>query len=106
MTTVRSPSWVGINNLGLRGGRAEGTYNDEDPAPAFETAYAVHESDSVRKDSTKCTGEGGSREEKRNPVMRLCSLVPHREVEDYPRKQSTLCDAQEESSSQESCIVL
>lgn len=55
-------------------------FEDEDPAPAFETADAVHFADGEGEKATKCAGDGGGGEEHGLAELDLVAAVPHGEV--------------------------
>jgi hypothetical protein len=58
------------------------------------------------KYTSKRASEGRSTEEERNSVMLLLSFVPHGQVEDNSREESTLSNAQKEARYEEASHVL
>jgi hypothetical protein len=98
-STAVAPGGPAERHLGI-------TYQDEYPPPPSVSTHTLHKPNSIRQDSTKRTGQTSSREKQGHPVVTLRPSIPHRQVENYTREQSTFCNTEEEACGQESAVVL
>lgn len=65
---------------GGRDDHGDNSLEDEDPAPALETANAVHLGDAESEEPAECTGNGSGREEHGLAELNFVAAIPHGQV--------------------------
>lgn len=77
------------------------THKNEDPAPPILAPHTPHERNPISQDATKRTSQTSSRKEQRNTELSLISTIPHAQIENDTREQTTFRDTKEETNGKE-----
>lgn len=72
----------------------------------LSTTSEMRQKETTDEYSTECTSEGRSGEEECDSIMLFVSLIPHAHIKDDTRKETTLCDAEEEADGEKTGEIL